>query len=346
MNQFGWIWEVDPRRPNVLPKKHTALGRFKHESIEMVTGRNGEAVCYMGDDQRFDYVYKFVSAEAWQTAIANGRDPLADGTLYVAKFNDDGTGEWLPLVYDVNGPLNENTVDPETEEPVPFNDQGEVCIKARIAADILGATPMDRPEWISADPNSTYVYGNMTNNSRREADDTDAANPRGPNFFGHILRWKDSAWYTGTTFEWEVFLLGGETSVGTLSDGKPGPDGSAVGSPDGLGHDADGRLWIQTDGGQPDGANNQMFAVDPATGDLKRFFTGPNDCEVTGLTWTKDFTTMFINVQHPGDSATIENKRITSSFPDYDDSTPPRPATIVIQKTDGGVIGTAPTDLA
>ena len=325
-NTFGWMVEIDPTRPDEPPKKHTALGRFKHEMGEAVIGAGNKAVVYMGDDERFDYLYKFVSAGDYTRIIRRGQSPLEEGTLYVARFDDDGTGEWLPLVHG-EGPLTATN---------GWGTQAEVLIKTRLAADALGATPMDRPEWISADPGSNWVYGCMTNNDDRE--EPNPPNPRTPNPHGHILRWRDTDGdYLATAFEWDIFLLAGE-GLGS-GDGSTIPGEVAFGSPDGLGFDRDGRLWIETDGGQPIECNNQMLAADPATGDLRRFFVGPVDCEVTGVTWTPDQRTMFINIQHPGDRAEAANPTLGSSFPDYD-NTRPRPATVAITKDDGGVVGT------
>ncbi len=325
-NTFGYMVEIDPYSPGEAPMKHTALGRFKHEGAAFLTSASGHAVVYMGDDQRFDYIYKFVSANPWADDVAAGRSPLAEGTLYVARFDEEGVGVWLPLVYG-SGPLTEEN---------GFGSQGDVLIKARMAADLLGATPMDRPEWTTSNPVTGDVFCTLTNNSRRT--EANIANPRVPNLFGHIIKWNDGDDAANDTFNWEIFLLAGA--------GEGSGDGSTIdaedqfGSPDGLWLDDYGILWIQTDGSQPDGSNNQMLACDPYTGDIKRFAVGPVDCEVTGVTMTPDGTTMFINIQHPGDSGTAEDPTATSTWPDGDPDGRPRAATVVIQRADGGRVGT------
>lgn len=327
-NTFGYMVEIDPYSPGVAPMKHTAMGRFKHEGAAFLTAANGSVVVYMGDDQRFDYIYKFISARPWADEVAAGRSPLAEGTLYVARFDESGSGEWLPLVHGT-GPLTAAN---------GFNDQGDVVIKARMAADLLGATPMDRPEWTTSNDATGDVFCTLTNNSRRTEDQTDASNPRGPNLFGHIIKWNDGSDAANTSFNWEIFLLAGA--------GAGSGDGSTIdaedqfGSPDGLWLDPHGILWIQTDGSQPDGSNNQMLACDPETAEIKRFAVGPPDCEVTGVTQTPDGKTMFINIQHPGDSGTAEDPTATSTWPDGDPDGRPRAATVVIRREDGGRVGT------
>ncbi len=228
-----------------------------------------------------------------------------------AKFNDDGTGEWLELSME----------NPAVAEK--FDNQAEVLTYARLAADAVGATPMDRPEWTTVAPNGD-VYCTLTNNSRRTPEQVDAANPQGPNNDGHIIRWRDSAQHTGTSFEWDIYLLSSDTAETDY----------AYGSPDGLWADPDGRLFIQTDGDQPDGANDQMLVADPASGEVRRMFTGVKDCEVTGITTTPDRRTMFINLQHPGNGDPA-----ATTFPDYVDGAVPRDATIVIRRKDGGIVG-------
>lgn len=309
-NRFGWIVEIDPFDGSKKPVKRTALGRVKHEGIAITVGRGGRVVGYMGDDQRFDYIYKFVSDANWRSMRAKGQSPLDHGKLYVAKFNDDGTGEWLELTID-NAVLAQR-----------FNDQAEVLTFARVAADLLGATPMDRPEWTTVAPND-WVYCTLTNNSQRT--EADAANPMAPNADGHIIRWKDSDQHVGTDFIWEIFLVAKDThgSEQSYSD------------PDGLMVDPDGRLFIQTDGGQKDGLNNQLLVANTKTGELRRLFTGVTSDEVTGITMTPDRRTMFVNLQHPGNG----NPNLTNFPAAQDGVTVPRDCTIVITRKDGGIIG-------
>ncbi len=318
-NRFGWIVEIDPMNPGAAPVKHTALGRVKHEGFAFATGRGGRAVGYMGDDQAFDYIYKFVSSGNWKSMRARGINPLSDGALYVARFNEDGTGDWLELTI---------------ENPVlaaRFDDQAEVLTFARIAGDLLGATPMDRPEWTSVAPNGD-VFCTLTNNGSRAV--PNAANPQAPNRDGHIIKWRDSDNHVGTTFEWDIFLLASDSraSAGTASD-------HVFTDPDGLWCDPDGRVFIQTDGGQPGGRNNQMLVADAYTGEIRRIFAGVAGDEITGIAVTPDRRTMFINTQHPGDGDPG-----VSNFPvELDPADPagpvPRDATFVITRKDGGIIG-------
>ena len=309
-NRFGWIVEIDPFDATRTPVKRTALGRLKHEGIALTVGRGGRAVGYMGDDQRFDYIYKFVSDDNWRAMRARGENPLDHGKLYVAKFNEDNTGEWLELTIE-NPSL-----------AADFADQAEVLTYARLAADILGATPMDRPEWTTVAPNGD-VYCTLTNNSQRT--ESNPANPLAPNADGHIIRWRDADQHIGTTFEWDIFVVAQDThgTEDSFSD------------PDGLWADPDGRLFIQTDGGQQDGLNNQMLVTDTNTGEIRRLFAGVTSDEITGITTTPDRRTMFVNIQHPGNGDPT-----ATNFPaPLDGVTVPRDATIVITRKDGGVIG-------
>jgi secreted PhoX family phosphatase len=307
-NRYGWVVEVDPYNQEKMPVKRTALGRFKHEGAALTVGRGERAVVYMGDDQRFDYIYKFVSEANYNSMIARNQSPLDHGTLYAARFNEDGSGDWLELSID-NPALSG-----------AFADQAEVLTYARMAADIVGATPMDRPEWTSVAPTGD-VFCTLTNNSRRTQ--PDAANPEAPNLNGHIMRWRDSDRHVGTTFEWDIFLLASSTHGGE----------DAFGSPDGIWADPDGRLFIQTDGAEPEGANDQMLVADFETGELRRIFTGVVGAEITGIAVTPDRRTMFINLQHPGNGDAA-----ATGFPDYGGAVP-RDATVALTRKDGGIIG-------
>jgi secreted PhoX family phosphatase len=323
-NRFGWVVEIDPFDPTSTPVKRTALGRMKHEGATVHVTKGGQVVVYLGDDQVNEYVYKFVSAGSWKSMQARGVSPLDEGTLYVARFDDDGTGTWLPLVHG-HGPLTAEN---------GFADQGEVLVKTRLAADALQATPMDRPEWTAVDPRTGTVYLTLTNNNTRTEED--AANPRATNPWGHIIRWEEARGdHTSTRFVWDLFLLAGQGR--TTGDGSTISEEDAFGSPDGLWLDPDSRVWIQTDGRQPEAANNQMLAADPyrtdetGAAEIRRFFTGVLGCEVTGMITTPDQRTMFINIQHPGNGST---------WPHNDDFDTPRSATVVVTKDDSGVIGT------
>ena len=322
-NRFGWVVEIDPMNPGAAPVKRTALGRFKHENIEVVVGGGDRIVAYMGDDEAFDYFYKFVSNET----VASGdmsNSPFDDGTLYVARFDANGRGQWLEL-------------SPDNSALSGFDGLADILVNTRLAADAVGATPMDRPEWVTAHPATGEVFFSCTNNSKRE--EANVANPRTPNESGHIIRLEDDDDHLGTAFDWSIFLLAGDVDdpERDLANGF-GPTIAAYdkfSDPDGMWFDPDGRLWIQTDGGQPDGSNDQMLAADPATGEIRRFLTGVPDCEITGVTVTPDRRTMFINVQHPGDGDPS-----SSNWPHMDNVSVPRDATVVITRDDGGVIGT------
>jgi secreted PhoX family phosphatase len=317
-NRFGWIVEIDPYDNTQTPVKRTALGRVKHEGIALTVGKGGRVVGYMGDDQANDYIYKFVSSGNWKSMKARGVSPLDEGKLYVARFNEDGTGDWLELTIE-NPALAER-----------FNSQAEVLVYARVAADILGATPMDRPEWTTVAPDG-QVYCTLTNNGGRTV--ADAANPQAPNTDGHIIRWTDS----GTTFEWDIFLL-----ASLLASDQAGTEWTFT-DPDGLWADPNGRLFIQTDGGQPDvmiggmefELQDQMVVADTTTGEIKRLFMGVEDDEITGVAVTPDRKTMFVNIQHPGNG----NPADTNIPAPTDGFTIPRDVTVVITKKDGGIIG-------
>ncbi len=309
-NRFGWVVEIDPFDSSSTPVKRSALGRFQHEGATVVEGKDGHVVVYMGDDERFEFIYKFVSSQPWRQMRAAGLSPLDDGTLYVARFDDDGSGEWLPLTFS----------NPELTDS--FSDQADVLVHARLAATRVGATPMDRPEWITIAPNGD-VYCTLTNNTKREQ--SDAANPKAPNPYGQIIRWHDKDDHTGLRFTWDHFLI---------CDDVYGTEDS-LGSPDGLWADPEGRLFICTDGPQFGDKPNQLLVADTVTGKLSRLLTGVTDCEITGLTTTPDQRTLFVNIQHPGNG----DSKVTS-FPALDDGeTVPRDCTLVVRRKDRGIIG-------
>ena len=300
---------------------------------------------YSGEDARFEYIYKFVSRDAMKPGGAKANAELLDhGTLYVARFDADGSGRWLPLVHG-QGPLTAAN---------GFADQGEVMVKARQASDALGATKMDRPEWIAVDERERWVYCTLTNNSSRGASGqpgTDAANPRANNTMGHIVRWQEAGDFDAGSFRWNHFVLAGDPS-NERADAKGNVRGDAFGCPDGLWVDARGVLWIQTDMstsamGKGDLArlgHNAMLAADPATGEIRRFLVGPAGCEITGATASPDGRTMFINIQHPGESPSERSDpdapRRVSNWPDQRPEGRPRSATVAIRRIDGGIVGT------
>ena len=345
-NTFGWVVEIDPFDPASTPVKRTHLGRFAHEGVVFHEPVEGQPiVCYSGDDATNEYIYKFVSARPYQRATANG-SLLDEGTLYVARFNPDGTGEWLPLVWG-QGPLVPQPVNQGEEADCScFKSQADVLLNTRLAADAVGATKMDRPEWGAIDPTNGMVYFTLTNNTRRS--ETDPANPRANSRWGHIIRWaEDSNNPAATTFKWDIFLLAGPSSDSDFN-GKPLDDNQIFNSPDGLWFDQDGRLWIQTDisesvmntGDWAQFGNNQMLAADPVSKELRRFLTGPLGQEITGVVTSPDGKTMFINIQHPGATTTpaeFAAGTLRGTWPNI--GMYPRSATVVITREDGGVIG-------
>lgn len=339
-NGFGWVVEIDPFDETATPVKRTALGRFAHEGVVFNIVEEGKpVVCYSGDDAQNEYIYKYVSAQPYHPASAGGH-LLDNGTLYVGQFNEDGSGEWLPLVYGM-GPLTEAN---------GFASQADVLVNTRLAADTLGATKMDRPEWGAVHPLDGSVYFTLTNNTSRSEGDEHPANPRAQNRWGHIVRWHEADDEPAATrFNWDLFILAGPSNDSEF-DGDALNDDQIFNSPDGLWFDASARLWIQTDisesvmntGDWAQFGNNQMLACDPATNQLRRFLTGPIGQEITGVVTTPDQRTMFVNVQHPGATTTPEQfaqGELVSRWPDQDDRYYPRSATIVITKDDGDVIG-------
>jgi secreted PhoX family phosphatase len=323
-NRFGWVVEIDPYDPHSAPVKRTALGRIKHEGAACAVGADRRLAFYSGDDEEFEYIYKFVTAQPYDPSRReNNRDLLDDGTLYAARFNADGTGEWLALT---------------------GADQGAALVRTRQTADAVGATKMDRPEWIVPHASRGEVYASLTNNRDRKL--ADAANPRAPNPFGHILRWREEGGdVAATRFRWEIFVLAGPEGTSTIK-------GDAFAGPDALWIDSAGTLWVQTDmSGSALGkgpfaplGNNQMLAVDPGAGLFRRFLTGPRGCEITGFHVTPDNRTGFVNIQHPGETpggrSNPDNPRAISNWPDYSPNGRPRSATVAIRRKDGGILGT------
>jgi len=344
-NRFGWVVEIDPLDAASTPVKRTALGRAAHEGAWVATTSDGRAVVYSGEDARFEYIYKFVSRDRIAAGGAKANRELLDrGTLHVARFDADGSGRWLPLAHGL-GPLVQAN---------GFADQGEVVIKARQASDLLGATKMDRPEWFVVDQQRGEVYCTLTNNTSRGQPGqpaTDAANPRANNAMGHIIGWKEDGDFDAATFRWSHLVLAGDPA-NARADAKGNIDGDIFACPDGLVLDARGVLWIQTDahatqmykGEFVNVGSNQMLAMDPQSGRVRRFLTGPPNCEVTGAAFTPDGTTAFVNIQHPGetpsDRSDPEQPSRYSNWPNAAPGGRPRSATVVIRRDDGGVIGT------
>lgn len=356
-NQYGWVVEIDPYDPSAIPVKRTTMGRFAHEGCWIGKVREGKRLAfYMGDDGRFEYIYKFVTAQDYDPSTAGGF-LLDQGTLYAARFNDDGRGEWLAVEFGQNG-LDANAAE-------PFADQADVLVNTRRAADVLGATPMDRPEWGAVHPHTGEIYMTLTNNTERgdgEVGSTfaeqqaaadigpDASNPRAENAYGHIIRWReDGDDPAATTFKWDIFVFGSRADQPAEVNLSGLTEGNQFASPDGLWIDPRGVLWIQTDDGSDvrEVTNNQMLAVipralgnDPITAgnqtELRRFLVGVIEQEVTGVHMTPDGRNMFLNLQHPGENGDPANP--TSTFPGGP-GTRPRSTTLVVTREDGGIIG-------
>lgn len=340
-HRFGWVVEIDPLDPSSTPKKRTALGRFKHENAALTVNGDGHVVVYLGDDERGEHLYKFVSEGRFDASNkAANRELLAEGTLYVARFDAKdgelkGRGQWLELSHGKNGLTAANG----------FADQAEVLTFVRRAATQVGATTMDRPEWVAVHPSGKHVCCTLTNNKNRGVKDNqpvDAVNPRANNKYGQIVRWMpDNGDHVADSFDWDLYLIAGNPSVHAtgLNAGSANINADNMfNSPDGIGFDAAGRLWIQTDGNYSNKGdfagmgNNQMLCSDPDTGEVRRFLTGPIACEVTGLAFSPDYRTMFVGVQHPGAGSA------PSHFPAGGDSKP-RSSVMVISREDGGIIG-------
>ena len=342
VNRFGWIVEIDPFNPHSTPVKHTALGRFKHEGATTRLAIDGRVAVYMGDDERFEYIYKYVSRDRYDANDPKANRELLDsGTLYVAKFNADGSGDWLELTHGKNGLTTEKG----------FADQADVLVRTRAAADAVSATKMDRPEWIAVHPQSGELFVTCTNNAKRTADNVNAANNRVDNGFGHIISWLEASNDAASqAFQWKLFVACGDPILKKTSK-KGNIKGDLFACPDGLCFDPQGFLWIGTDmfcdvlnqGDYVNFGNNQLLAADTQTGEIKRFLTGPVNCEITGPVFAPDGRSLFVNIQHPGENPNMrsdpEKPKTFSSWPDGDTGNRPRSATIVIRKNDGGVIG-------
>jgi hypothetical protein len=348
-HRFGWVVEIDPFDPDSTPVKRTALGRKHQESATCTLTKDGRVAVYMGDDSAFEYIYKFVSRDKVApgtdaAARAANRDVLDHGTLHVARFDPGGRGRWLELVHGRS----------DLEAANGFADTADVMVHARMAGDLVGGTKMDRPEWIAVHPKTGEVYVTLTGNTDRGKagkPPPDPANPRANNLYGGILRWReDGGDAASTTFAWDHFALAGDPKQQDAGVRYPSAEADAFGNPDGLHFDSGGLLWIQTDMAGPGIGkgrmaalgNNAMLCADPASGRIKRFLVGPSGCEITGCVVAPDRRTLFVNIQHPGEIRLEGTSTPGSAWPDgkLPGSARPRSATVVVQRRDGGIVGT------
>ncbi len=347
VNRFGWVVEIDPFDPTSTPVKRTALGRFAHEAATTTLAKDGRLVVYMGDDGRFEYLYKFVSTKRYIHGFdRHNRSLLDEGTLYVAKFTGDspaaeidgsgklpsdgafdGSGTWIPLVTG-------------SKSHVPGMTAEEVLVYTRLAADKVGATKMDRPEDVERSPVTGAVYVVLTNNSNRAAANVDEANPRIGNKHGHIIEIVEAGDDAGrTTFAWSIPLVCGDPKdPGTYFAGFDKTQVSPISCPDNITFDAEGNLWISTDGNAL-AANDGLFAMPlrgADRGHVRQFLTVPFGAETCGPLISPDQRSVFVAVQHPGEinGATPDNP--SSRWPD---GTQPRPSVVVSWHKQGKKIG-------
>lgn len=327
----GWIVEFDPRRPDSVPRKRTALGRCKHEGCGVWLNGDGRAVIYMGDDQRFEYIYRFVSRDTYDPQRSSD-SLLDDGVLSVAEFHADGELTWHPLIYG-RGPLTQAN---------GFASQADVVIDVRKAADLVGATRMDRPEEVKVDPATGSVFAILTNNHLRRS--AEPANPRARNWFGHIVEMlPPDGDHAAPRYRWDMFLRAGDPS-------RPGdgaryhPDVSRHGwfvAPDNCSFDSRGRMWVATDSGNISPHADGIWVMDVRGAERalpRHFLRAPVGAEVCSPCLTADDLTLFCAIQHPADGSTFD-KPLTR-WPDFDPSLPPRPSVIAVTRDDGGAIGT------
>ena len=356
-NRFGWIVEVDPFDPKSTPRKHTALGRFKHEGANVTIAKSGHAVSYSGDDERFDYLYKFVSKDTYREGDKkHNMTLLTEGDLYVASFSGnspanqidgsgvlpsdgafDGVGHWIQLTHN-------------NKSLVPDMEIDQVLVYTRLAADKMGATKMDRPEDVEINPANGKIYVACTNNTNRTAAQADEPNPRANNRHGHIVEMTETGDQTSTEFAWKLLLVAGDPEVdeSVYFNGYPADQVQPLSCPDNLAFDSAGNLWISTDG-QPGTIqrNDALYRVTmegPEMGKVEQFMAVPIDAETCGPVIHDEDGLVFVAVQHPGEDGSWDQQR--SLFPDYlPAGTPsgkgglPRPAVIQMFKGKNGFVG-------
>ncbi|NIL77704.1 PhoX family phosphatase [Rhodococcus sp. B10] len=348
VNRFGYVVEVDPWDPNSTPIKHTALGRFKHEAATIYVTDDGTVVAYSGDDERFDYMYKFVSSRKvmpgnGQAAMRENMRILDAGTLYVAVLTGDapdqidgsgtlpesgkfaGKGEWIPILRTNEDGRGESLVDGMSAE--------EVAVFTRQAGDKVGATKMDRPEDFEPNPVTGKVYVALTNNTNRGTEGkaaADEANPRNKNKNGQVLEIEDD--HAGTSFVWNLLIVAGDPNeADTYFGGFDKSQVSPISCPDNLAFDSKGNLWISTDGNALE-SNDGLFAVvldGERRGETRQFLTVPAGAETCGPIIQDE--RVVVAVQHPGefDEASADNP--ISHWPDGG-SSQPRPAMVAVWK--------------
>ncbi|MBI1180005.1 MAG: DUF839 domain-containing protein [Alphaproteobacteria bacterium] len=367
--RFGWVVEVNPFDPASTPVKRTALGRFCHEGAESIVNKDGRVVVYMGDDSRFEYLYRFVSDGKVDADSREANAGLLDkGTLSVARFNDDGTLAWLPLVHGRHG----------LDAAHGFDSQAQVLIDARRAGDVLGATPLDRPEDVEPNPKTGKVYMMLTNNPQRGAPGyppPSGPDPRADNTAGQIIEIApDGNDHAADTARWELLVLCGDPTREAVG-ASWNPATSANGwfsSPDNCAIDPSGNLWVATDQGGAWAYNSGLPDPETQAGTLpagatadglwylktegegrgtgRMFFRCPVGAELTGPRFAPDGEALFLSVQHPGDSDSSKWPAFdrpstfadpATRWPDFKPDMPPRPSVVVITKKGGGRIGSA-----
>ena len=347
-NRFGWVVEIDPLDPSATPKKRTALGRFMHEGAEPIVAPDGRIVVYMGDDSEFEYIYKFVTDDPWDPQQPDRNKDLLDrGTLYVAKFSEDGTLDWLPLTF------GEAPLIPK----MGFHSQADVLIETRRAADLLGATPLDRPESVRPNPRTGRVYAMCTKNPSRKNRGIASAVPN--NRFGHIIELiEPDGDFAATRSTWDVLVQCGDPNApGSQTTWHSSvTDAGWFSCPDNVAIDYDNRLWVATDQGSAwaeNGRTDGIWVVETEgnqRGLAKHFYSAPVGAEVTGPQFTSDQKTLFLSVQHPGADG-VERFRArnrpsifsdpATRWPDFTDEMPPRPSVVALTHKRGKPIGSA-----